>query len=120
MVNNDKIYNTFSISECNVSSCIKLLHGYSDPSSTLDLFDESIIYVIFLFLQDIIGHSELYHLYMKHILTLESADIKLVHDICASYDTVLLMLDSSSMTEIVNQVGKIDQNSLHDETMYNT
>lgn len=56
------------------------------------------------FFQDILAQSELYHLYMKHIFTLESADIKLVHDICASFDTVLLMLDSASMTEIVNQV----------------
>ncbi|XP_005092160.2 uncharacterized protein LOC101850538 [Aplysia californica] len=54
--------------------------------------------------QDILSQSELFHLYMKHLHTLEEADVMLVRDITASYETVLQMLDSSSMSEIVNQV----------------
>ncbi|GFN93231.1 amyloid protein-binding protein 2 [Plakobranchus ocellatus] len=54
--------------------------------------------------QDILNQPELHHLYLKHLLTLEAANVKLVKDICASYETVLQMLDSSSMTEVVTQV----------------
>ena len=58
----------------------------------------------FFCLQDILNQPELHHLYLKHLMILKAADLNLVKDICASYETVLQMLDSSSMTEIVTQV----------------
>ncbi|GFR66122.1 amyloid protein-binding protein 2 [Elysia marginata] len=54
--------------------------------------------------QDILNQQELHHLYLKHLMILQAADLNLVKDICMSYETVLQMLDSSSMTEIVTQV----------------
>ena len=51
------------------------------------------------------AQSELHHLYMKHLETLEEADVLLVKDMTASFETVLQMLDSATMSEIVNQVN---------------
>ncbi|KAH9509736.1 hypothetical protein Btru_044378 [Bulinus truncatus] len=57
--------------------------------------------------QDILNNSQLFHLYMKYIRTLESADILLIKSLQASYFSVIQLLDTASNSDIVNQVTQV-------------
>uniref|UniRef100_A0A0B7A282 CARD domain-containing protein n=1 Tax=Arion vulgaris TaxID=1028688 RepID=A0A0B7A282_9EUPU len=54
--------------------------------------------------QDILNHPELYHLCLKHFMSLEAADVMLIKEICSSYEGLLQTVDCHSVSEIVNKV----------------
>ncbi|CAG5126432.1 unnamed protein product [Candidula unifasciata] len=54
--------------------------------------------------QDLLKQPELYHLYLKHILILEAADVMIVEEISSSYNDVLQTVNNSNVPEMVNQV----------------
>lgn len=54
--------------------------------------------------QDLLSQPQLYHLYLKHLRTLQESDVHLLKDICASYSSILDVLAVDQASNLGRQV----------------
>lgn len=54
--------------------------------------------------QEMLAQPQLFHLYLKYIHTLKSADIHIIRDICKSYDNTLGMFSADPSLELKKQL----------------